>query len=129
MGAIIVRLFTGKGLPIAIAALCIVLALVQLGRQKRTINALRGEVATLTAEREQCLGSVEVQNKAVDEMKRRADEAIKRVELAQQDAAKIGVEVERRVRRALTTQVPTECPAAMDWLAAEGGAVAKEWTR
>ena len=106
-------------------------ALLVLGWQWRErggrIDALLAANATLAAEHAQCTAERDALDQAVADI-RRAGEAHRAARAAAEArAARISTDAERRVRAALTADVPAECEAAVHWLGEQGRALAREW--
>lgn len=95
--------------------------------QAETIREMTADAATLTTERGQCLASVEIQNTAIADLRAKGEAEQLRADAARAEADLIGAQTERRVQQAMAASVPAECPAAMEWLRAQGEAVAREW--
>lgn len=57
----------------------------------------------------------------------RIDELLSANATLSADYATLGADAERRVREALTADVPAECPAAMQWLGERGREIARQW--
>lgn len=93
----------------------------------KTIREMTADAATLTEARDQCVKSVEIQNTAIADLRAKGEAEQLRADAAQAEAAKIGAQTQRRVQQAMAAAVPAECPAAMEWLRAEGAAMAREW--
>ena len=114
---------------IAYAAIAGALLLVgwQWHARGQRIDALLKVSGEITAERDQC----QTAQKAIDDelaTLRAAGEAdrAKRAE-AERKAAQVSADAERRIRTALVARVPSECPAAMDWLGAYGRDLSTRW--
>ncbi len=106
-------------------------ALVVLGWQWQArgerIDALLASGATVTAERDQCLADQESNDEELATIRAAGEADRIRREAAERAAAQASVDAERKVRAALTARVPTECPAAMQWLGAYGRDLAARW--
>ncbi len=106
-------------------------ALAMLGWQWQArgerIDALLIANGTLTAERDQCLADQKATDEALAVIRAAGEADRIRRQAAERAAAQASVDAERKVRAALTARVPTECPAAMQWLGDYGRALANTW--
>ena len=106
-------------------------ALVALGWQWQArgerIGALLASGATVTAERDQCLAAQKANDEALAVIRAAGEADRIRREAVERAAAQTVADAERKVRAALTARVPTECPAAMQWLGDYGRDLATTW--
>lgn len=91
------------------------------------IEALVKHSATLAAEHAQCTAERDALDQAVAAIRAAGEAERDARAAAEARAARISADAERRVRAALTADVPAECPAAMDWLGEQGRAIAAQW--
>ena len=107
-------------------------ALVVLGWQWQArgerIDALLAANGTLVTERDQCLADQKATDEALATIRAAGEADRLKREDAERRAAQASVNAERKVRAALTARVPTECPAAMQWLGDYGRALADTWS-
>jgi len=91
------------------------------------IDTLLAATGTLTTERDQCLADQKATDEALAVIRAAGEADRIRRQAAERAAAQAVADAERKVRAALTARVPTECPAAMQWLGAYGRDLATRW--
>lgn len=111
----------------AVVAGALLLVGVQWHARGQQIEALLAENTKITAERDQCTAEQAETDRALADLRAagKADRA-RRVE-AERAAAQASADAERRVRAALTADVPSECPDAVEWLGEYGRELADNW--
>jgi hypothetical protein len=108
-------------------------ALLLLGWQWHTrgqrIDELLAANGAIISERDQCRAQQRVTDEALAAMRATGEEdRLKRL-AAERKAAQVSVDAERRVRAALTANVPEECDKAVRWLGDYGRNLANTWSK
>lgn len=118
-----------SGRLIAYAAVAGALLLIgwQWYARGQRIEALLVSGATVAAERDQCLAQQAADDQALADLRAAGQADRARRVAAEREAAQVRADAEKRVAKALMARVPTECPAAMQWLGAYGRDVADRW--
>ena len=91
------------------------------------IDALLAATGTLTTQRDQCRADQQAIDQALAQLRAAGEADRIRREAVERAAAQAVADAERKVRAALTARVPTECPAAMQWLGDYGRDLATTW--
>ena len=94
------------------------------GKEIDRLNRANGEI---TAQYAQCQAQQKVTDEALATIRAAGEADRLKREDAERKAAQAGVDAERKVRAALTARVPTECPAAMQWLGDYGRELSNRW--
>ena len=95
------------------------------GKEIDRLNRVNGEI---TAQYAQCQAQQKVTDEALATIRAAGEADRLKREDAERKAAQASVDAERKVRAALTARVPTECPAAMQWLGDYGRTMANTWS-
>ena len=111
----------------AVASGALLFVGLQWHERGKEIARLNQSAGTLTAERDQCLADQKANDEALAVIRAAGEADRLRREAAERRAAKARVDAEERVAKALMARVPTECPAAMQWLGDYGRALANTW--
>lgn len=110
-----------------VAVMAVVLVLNEWQSRGAQLTAARAELATCTAAREALDQQVTAQNAAIADYRNKAAAQQQAADAAQAQARAQIEQSQRRLQRILTARVPTECPAAMQWLGAYGRDLATRW--
>ena len=100
---------------------------VQWHQRGKEIARLHEAAGKITAERDQCLAGQKANDEALATLRAAGEADRIRREAAERAAAQASVDAERKVRAALTARVPTECPAAMQWIGDYGRELSNRW--
>ena len=111
----------------AVVAGALLLVGVQWHARGQRIEALVKSAATITAERDQCTAQQAADDQALAALRAAGEADRARRAEAERAAAQASVDAEKRVAKALMSRVPTECPAAVQWLGEYGRGLAAEW--
>ncbi len=84
---------------------------------------------SIVADLDQCKAQQQTTDKALVAMRAAGDEDMIKRLAAERAAAQASVDAERRVRAALTANVPAECAEAMRWLGDYGRNIANTWSK
>ena len=119
---------TARLIAYAIAFGALLFVGLQWHERGKEIARLNQSAGTLTTERDQCLADQKATDEALATIRAAGEADRLKREDAERRAAQTVADAERKVRAALTARVPTECPAAMQWLGDYGRALANTWS-
>lgn len=98
-----------------------------INTRDKTIREMMEAAGKLREANERCATDVTEQNTAIAELRAKGEAEQRRADAARAEADRIGAQTQRRVQQAMAAAVPTECPAAMEWLRDKGESLAREW--
>jgi hypothetical protein len=102
------------------------MARVQHG-QASTILRLNGDVARLTVLNSQCQAELTAKDAAINDIRKAGELDKQRHRAAEEQSAIALNNSHRQIQKILTAAVPSECPAAMQWLHESGREIARQW--
>lgn len=111
----------------ALVAGALILVGFQWHERGKEIGRLNITIGELTAEAAQCRAEQKAHDEALATLREAGEADRQKREAAERAAAQAVTDAERRVRAALTAKVPSECPAAMNWLGDYGRTLADKW--
>lgn len=114
------RLLVSLAAAILTAAVLLFVEHARLNEAKAKLESCRTQYAVAAV-------SIAAQNKAVQDLQAKADEAAARVKAAELQAATIAGKAQAVVIKYKTVQVPADCQGAAQWQAVEGKAIAGKW--
>ena len=94
------------------------------GKEIDRLNKVNGEI---TAQYAQCAAQQKTSDEALTTLRAAGEADRLKREDAERKSAQTVADSERKVRAALTAHVPTECPAAMQWLGDYGRELSNRW--
>lgn len=114
------RLLVSLAAAIFTAAVLLFVEHARLNEAKAKLESCRTQYAVAAV-------SIAAQNKAVQDLQAKADEAAARVKAAELQAAATAAKAEAIAAKYKAARVPTDCQGAAQWQAVEGKAIANKW--